>query len=508
MEDPSKVSEANARKYSRPHFALFLTFLKLLRRAQEQMNTITRRHLDFYFREALQLTKRAGRPDQVNVLVDLAPTIDQFELPAGALLSAGADSQGADLFYETNERILVNKAQAVKFSSVFADKRVIGIREAREDRDIPEDEAFVKMWEIALGRPLPGDPLPLYEGEHQIDHDFLLSLNTLVSFVADTLFMGFPDFRTLIRLKQRRDTSQPEWDEINTLLETAGKNREPGLDWTLENIRDFDANLNLAMGSAPDYDGITEVEDIYDLYDQRIRESVQQFIRDELYFDEIEDFNRMMQIKVRIDNEWAEIFRILREAGARRGNLSATSTFPAREPKELGAFEANLDTAVGPDVFGSLEGIADLDAYYAALLVLERHFYTSAENFAFIMSVETSERAKPEEWDLVYSLVADAHSEKIYADRRLGLQKIHEEEGADEMLQYALGDMYTQSSDVSALDQLREYISRSADYDFLVDVFSRGVEDPITGAEWERVYRVVEGGQRVRENMTEPVAQQ
>ncbi|MCP4287590.1 MAG: hypothetical protein GY792_24640, partial [Gammaproteobacteria bacterium] len=256
------------------------------------------------------------------------------------------------------------------------------------------------------------------------------------------------------------------------------------------------------------YDGITEVEDIYDLYDPRIWERVQQFMRDELYFDEIEDFNRMMQIKVRIDNEWAEIFRILREAGARKGNLSATSTFPAREPKELGAFEANLDTAVGPDVFGSLEGIADLDAYYAALLVLERHFYTSAENFAFIMSVETSERAKPEEWDLVYSLVADAHSEKIYADRRLELQKVHEEEGAEEMLQYALGDMYTQSSDVSALDQLREYISRSDDYDFLVDVFSRGVEDPITGAEWERVYRVVEGGQRVRENMTEPVAQQ
>jgi hypothetical protein len=40
-----------------PHYALFLSFLRLMEYARSEANTITSRHLDFYYREVLQLQK-------------------------------------------------------------------------------------------------------------------------------------------------------------------------------------------------------------------------------------------------------------------------------------------------------------------------------------------------------------------------------------------------------------------------------------------------------------------
>ena len=68
MEDPERFSPEQATAYTRPHFALFLTFLQLLQHTRGQLNTLTRRHLDFYYQQVLGMTKIASVPDHVNVL--------------------------------------------------------------------------------------------------------------------------------------------------------------------------------------------------------------------------------------------------------------------------------------------------------------------------------------------------------------------------------------------------------------------------------------------------------
>ena len=103
--DPDKIDHA------RPHVVLFLTFLELLQHAQTQLNDLTRRHLEFYYREALQLSAKQAVPDCVHVLVELADGQDPFLLPQGSLLAAGQDSQGADLFYQTEQDIFANRAK-------------------------------------------------------------------------------------------------------------------------------------------------------------------------------------------------------------------------------------------------------------------------------------------------------------------------------------------------------------------------------------------------------------
>ena len=46
-----------------PQLALFITFLKLLNKSKERFNKITKRHLDFYYKEVLQLHKNDEKAD-------------------------------------------------------------------------------------------------------------------------------------------------------------------------------------------------------------------------------------------------------------------------------------------------------------------------------------------------------------------------------------------------------------------------------------------------------------
>lgn len=345
MQDPAKFPPGKAQLYTRPHFALFLTFLQLMRHAQDQLNTLTRRHLDFYYQQVLQMSKRAGIPDQVNVLVDIAPDADQFQLPAGTLLAAGTDSLGQDLIYGTDRDVVVSHAQVSKLSSLFSEKQIIGIREAREDHTGPKEEGIIKMMEMTFGMPNPSDPMPLFphpEGD-TVDYNLLQKLLVRVSFLEQTLLLRFDEFDQLMHLKGQRDNSAAEWEQINAILEQAGKTRTQDDDYRLnpQDTRDFDANLRTAVGDPPHFsrlfDGIPEVKTIYDAYNKRNRAdlqvAIQNRIQERLYLpvtaaDKL-DFTTLMQIKIRIDNEWNEINRILAEAGQRKGLLQSGITFPS-----------------------------------------------------------------------------------------------------------------------------------------------------------------------------------
>ncbi len=89
IEDPNSVTDAEAAILSRPHVALFLAFLKLLQRAQGQLNRFTQRHLEYYYQDVLRLTKRDATPGNVIVLAELAPTVDENWMPAVTPLDAG-----------------------------------------------------------------------------------------------------------------------------------------------------------------------------------------------------------------------------------------------------------------------------------------------------------------------------------------------------------------------------------------------------------------------------------
>lgn len=102
-----------------PHYALFLSFLRLFRFAKDSINTLTDRHLDFYYKEVLRLEPQKPVPDKAHVLIELANHINQYSIAKNTLFKAGKDSEGKDLYYALDQDTVFNKAKVARLMSVY-----------------------------------------------------------------------------------------------------------------------------------------------------------------------------------------------------------------------------------------------------------------------------------------------------------------------------------------------------------------------------------------------------
>lgn len=102
-----------------PHYALFLSFLMLFRFTQTHTNTITQRHLDFYYNEVLCLQPRPAEANQVHILGELAKQVDSYLLVQGTALKAGKDSLKKDVSYTLNADAVFNKAKVTRLKTFY-----------------------------------------------------------------------------------------------------------------------------------------------------------------------------------------------------------------------------------------------------------------------------------------------------------------------------------------------------------------------------------------------------
>jgi hypothetical protein len=458
------------------------------------------------------------------------------QVPAQTALNAGRDSLGRDLVYLTDQELVASGAQVDRISSLRAEIRVTGIKEASRQFLIggTRNDAFVAMLRIALGEPNPGDPLPVpvYPGVPppstaptqpvpEVTFDVLVKAQTLVGVVESQLgLVLFDDFRALMRLKRlRRDNDAADWKAINDLLEKAGKARDPGFTFRPADPTDFQANLRTVLNKTPDefahlYDGLPEVKSIEAVYSTYVtRPDVAEFVETKLFLS-LDDFKTMMQIKVLMDNQWEEINRLLEKAGQhKRGDPDFKLPDRARASRR---FDEKLTAAVNTPDFKVPGGIDD---YYQAFLAVEQYFFMPAERFIYIMSVGTRPVGSPADewsWDEVYRIVAAAHAEKIYARRRDALKTAAQPGLAITDPVKALAPMFAivlglpapaedaqQSFVEAALKRLDVFGVAADDLKYLNDVAAKQVPAP----DWPRVYAMLEIAQRNREDFPEPVAE-
>lgn len=102
-----------------PHAALLLTFVELYSRVQADLNKMTGRHLNFYYRTILQLTERASKPDKAHVYLELSPQAAPFILPRGTRLSAGVDAASVPIFFALDEDMSLDHAQVARIASLY-----------------------------------------------------------------------------------------------------------------------------------------------------------------------------------------------------------------------------------------------------------------------------------------------------------------------------------------------------------------------------------------------------
>ena len=116
------VKKVDPKRQTDPHYALFLAFLRLFKIAQDDLNKITQKHLDFYYRDVLQLKEKKATADQAFIIFELAKHVHQHLIPEGTKLKAGKDDSGNELLYETDKDIVLNKATVADIKAFFRDK--------------------------------------------------------------------------------------------------------------------------------------------------------------------------------------------------------------------------------------------------------------------------------------------------------------------------------------------------------------------------------------------------
>lgn len=104
-----------------PHTALYVTFLRLLRHAKRRLNTITKRHLDFYYREILRFVARPPQPDSVHLLFTLKKNAARLLIPAGTRFAAGKDATGKPLAYALTDDCMVGHGTIAELRSLSID---------------------------------------------------------------------------------------------------------------------------------------------------------------------------------------------------------------------------------------------------------------------------------------------------------------------------------------------------------------------------------------------------
>lgn len=101
-----------------PHYALFLSFLRLMEFEREHINTLTRRHLDFYYKEVLRLKEKPSEPNHVHLLVQLQKHRESALLKAGTAFK-GKDGKGKTVLYSLHDDFVANTASVAKVKSVY-----------------------------------------------------------------------------------------------------------------------------------------------------------------------------------------------------------------------------------------------------------------------------------------------------------------------------------------------------------------------------------------------------
>ncbi|GMQ25622.1 hypothetical protein Aoki45_23040 [Algoriphagus sp. oki45] len=105
-----------------PHFALFLAFLQNYTLLQKDLNTLTKRHLDFFYRDVLRIREKPAEPDQAYLIIQLAKHVGEYLIPSLTSFKAGKDGLGLPVSFRTLSDQAVNKAEVADLKALFKDE--------------------------------------------------------------------------------------------------------------------------------------------------------------------------------------------------------------------------------------------------------------------------------------------------------------------------------------------------------------------------------------------------
>ena len=110
-----------------PHLALLFAFYKMLLVGQEDMNKLTGRQMDFYFRDILGFDLKQAVEGTVTVFAELAKNTPSVGIPKGQLFDAGKDAAGKVVTYESVDELRLGREEVACFATYKDDVGFIAV---------------------------------------------------------------------------------------------------------------------------------------------------------------------------------------------------------------------------------------------------------------------------------------------------------------------------------------------------------------------------------------------
>ncbi len=223
IESPETFTgdEATLQHLSRPHVVLFISFLQLLTHIKEQINGFTKQHLDFYYYNVLGLTPKGPVPDEANIIIELADEVKEWWLPKGTTLFAGQDAEDKDLVYVTEKDSIISQAVVKKIKTFFSGKKLTTLLQVNGST---YQERLLNMFQLALGDPNPGDPLPYFRNQ-PVDLDTLIKISKeafgnleIAQYLVNHLYLNYDELTFIL---DNHHTTTAGWKQVAYYLQVA-----------------------------------------------------------------------------------------------------------------------------------------------------------------------------------------------------------------------------------------------------------------------------------------------
>lgn len=239
-----------------PHLTLFVCFLKLMELPNDRMNDLTRRHLDYYYKEVLQIEKLPATYDKVHLIFELSKVFSSQLFEKGMQFNGGKDANGKLRVYELIEEFAANKATIASLRNFY---------NAPEDKT--DNFPFVKAAEMVqsangVDKPLPEGETEWYpfgydlndEAVSKIVFDELPDAKIGFSIASDTLLLSQGDryIEIVLTLSEAADTQIASSELIEAFqVEYTGTKK-----WRL--LENSDQKSLTATQSVPNCSGSTD----------------------------------------------------------------------------------------------------------------------------------------------------------------------------------------------------------------------------------------------------------
>lgn len=217
-----------------PNLGLLLTFLNLFEKAQQKINRIPERHLNFYYRDVLTFTENKIIPDKTFVVISPVPGAQDMLLKQGLLFNAGKDLNGNTITYHSLLDTVVNQVQIAELKTCYVAANAIaqppgkelekplitGIFSANHSYPVAQNTSF----------PLFGEDQFMYSGEQQT-----MSTVNLGFAVSSLAFFLSEGQRTITVSLQFTESSFTE-NFVHRIQELSAKTGQPDFDGIFRQI--------------------------------------------------------------------------------------------------------------------------------------------------------------------------------------------------------------------------------------------------------------------------------